>query len=268
MLFASAVLLSLVAPPTSPTPAPSPAATAKPPREVKLERLAWSRSVEGPEPITAIEIRNDFGDIRARYAADRTLDASMVVQRLDPGPEHVGFTVERRGPVLALVVGYPPGRVRDADPRPPKDGYDRLDLVVFVPAGVALRAHTLRGLVEVRGLRSDVEAATLDGSIQVGATGTIQARSASGEITATVGAAALEASGPPLLLQTESGAVNLFLPPSGNAELLIDAGGAITSKVPVERRARGAGTRATATLGAGGRLLLVTAGGPVTVFRD
>ena len=268
MILASAVLLAVAARPPSPAPAPSPAASPRPPREVPLERLTWSRSVEGPEPITAIEIRNDFGDIRARYAADRTLDASMVVQRLDPGPQRVGFTVERRGPALALVVGYPPGRVKDADPRPPKDSYDRLDLVIFVPAGVALRAHTLRGLVEVRGLKSDVEAATLDGSIQVSASGTIQARSTSGEVTATVGADALRASGPPLLLQTEAGPVTLFLPPSGDADLRIDAGGEIVSKVPLERRAAGGRTRATATLGAGGRLLLVTAGGPVTVFRD
>ena len=244
-------------PPASPPPSPAPS------REVTIERLQWSRAVDGPEPVTAIEVRNDFGDIRARYAADQTLDVSMVVQRLDPGPQRVGFTVERRGPVLALVVGYPPGRIKDADPRPPKDSYDRLDLVVFVPAGVTLRAHTLRGLVEARGLRSDVEAATLDGSILVAATGTIQARSATGEITATIAAEALAGTGAPLLFQSGSGPVNLFLPAAGSAELRIDAGGEVTSKVPLDRRTSGGRTRATATLGAGERLVVVTTPGPV-----
>jgi hypothetical protein len=263
-----AVTLVALALAGSPSPAPSPSPSPAPPREVRLERRQWSRSVEGPDPITAIEIRNDFGDIRARYAADRTLDASMVVQRLDPGPQGVGFTVERRGPALALVVAYPPGRIRDADPRPPKDRYDRLDLVIFVPAGVTLRAHTLRGLVEVRGLRSDVEAATLDGEILIAATGTIQARTSTGAITATVSADALAGAGPPLLFQSASGPVSLILPAAGSAELRIDAGGAVTSKVELERKASGERTRATATLGAGDRLVVVTTVGPVRIDRD
>jgi hypothetical protein len=258
--LAVALLAAGLAAPPSPRP-PSPA----PSREVTIERLRWSRSVEGPEPVTAIEVRNDFGDIRARYAADKTLDASMVVQRLDPGPQRVGFTVERRGSALALVVGYPPGRIKDADPRPPKDSYDRLDLVIFVPAGVTLRAHTLRGLVEVRGLKSDVEAATLDGSVLIATTGAIQARSTTGEITATIADGALAGPGAPHLLQTGSGPVNLFLPTAASAELRIDAGGEVTSKVFLDRRTTGGRTRASATLGAGERLVVVTTAGPVRI---
>ena len=229
--------------PASPAPSPAPRpATGAPTRELRIERLQWSKATDGPEPVTALEIRNDFGDIRARLAGDKTLEASMIVQRLDPGPQGVGFTVERRGSVLALVVGYPPGRVKDVDPRPPKDGYDRLDLTVFVPPGVTLRAHTLRGLVEARGLQGDVEAATLDGSILVATSGAIQARTGSGEITATVSAAALAAPGPPLLFQSASGPINLILP-AGGAELRVETAGTVTSKVESKR--------------AGGRLVLV-----------
>jgi hypothetical protein len=220
----------------SPPPA-SPAAP--PPREVRIERLSWSRAVDGPQPITAIEVRNDFGDIRARPAGDRTLEASMVVQRLDPGPQRVGYSVERRGSTLALVVGYPPGRVQDADPRPRKDGYDRLDLAIFVPAGVALRAHTIRGLVEARGLRGDVEAQTLEGSILVSAAGTVRARTDSGELTATLSADALAAPGPAFLLETGSGPINLIVPAAGGAEMRIETGGAITSKADRKRWAAG-----------------------------
>jgi hypothetical protein len=151
-----------------------------PPPEVKIERLTWAKDVDGDAPIRTIEVRNDFGDIRARLAPDRRLDMLAVVQRLDPGPEGVGFTVERRGDVVALTVSYPPGRVRDGEPDAPKTSYDRLDLTLFVPEGVTLGAHTLRGIVEVRGLRSDVRAATRDGSLTVATTGSLQARSAAG----------------------------------------------------------------------------------------
>jgi hypothetical protein len=239
-----------------PSPSPRPAAGPSAPREVAIERLEWSRAVDGAEPITAIEIRNDFGDIRARPAGDRTLVASMVVQRLDPGPQRVGYSVERRGSTVALVVGYP-GRVQDADPLPRKDGYDRLDLAIYIPAGVALRAHTTRGLVEARGLRGDVEAATLDGSILLSASGTIRARTDTGDLTATVSAEAFGAPGPPLLFETRSGAINLILPAEGNAEVRVETSAAVTSKVDLRRRAAGARTKATATLGAGERLVLV-----------
>src|SRR4029453_1062093 len=127
---------------SAPSPSPSPA------RAFDMDRLQWSKDVDGAEPITAIEVRNDFGDIRARGAGDRRLEATMVVQRLDTAGDKVGFTVERRGGVVALQIGNPPGRTPDSDPHPAKDSYDRLDLVVFVPRGVTLRAHTLRGRVE------------------------------------------------------------------------------------------------------------------------
>ena len=164
-------------PPAEPSASPSPRAFA-------MDRLQWSKDVDGAEPITAIEVRNDFGDIRARAAGDRKLEATMVVQRLDLAGEKVGFTVERRGSVVALDVAYPPGRVRDSESHPAKDSYDRLDLVVFVPPGVTLRAQTLRGRVEARGLKSDVEASTLDGPIFVRTEGGVQARTDSGTVTA------------------------------------------------------------------------------------
>jgi len=238
-------------------------------REPAIERLQWSKAVDGPDPVTVLEVGNDFGDIRARLAMDRVLDASMVVQRLDPAGEKVGFTVERRGRAVALVVSYPPGRVRDAVAQPAKDSYDRLDLVVFVPAGVALRAHTLRGRVEVRGLKSDVEAATQDGPIFLRTAGTMQARTVSGEITALPVAATMGTPGPPLLLQSVSGTITVTLEGRPYPELRVESGGAITTDLPVRRVAQGA--RVLATLAGTGspRLLLVSSEtGRVRVERD
>jgi hypothetical protein len=248
----------------SPAPSASPAA-----RELTLDRLQWGKEVDGPEPITALEVRNDFGDIRARGADDRRLEASMVVQRLDAQDQKVGFTVERRGGVVALVVAYPPGRVRDADAHPAKDSYDRLDLVVFVPAGVTLRAHTLRGRVEARGLKSDVEAATLDGPIFVRTTGGVQARTGSGEITALLAAGAIGAKGPPLLLQSDSGPITVTLPPRGDPDLRVATGGEVASRMRLQRAAHGGRTEATLGGGRGARLLVVTSRtGKVTVERE
>jgi hypothetical protein len=258
-------LACAAAAPQAPSPPlPSPPASG---REPKLDRYQWAKDVDGPQPITAVEVRNDFGDIRARRAEDRRLEASMVVQRLDEAGDRVGFTVERRGPVVALVVAYPPGRVKDADPSPRKDSYDRLDLVVFVPRGVTLRARTLRGQVEVRGLASDVEAATLDGPVFVRASGAVQARTGGGELRVMLDEAALGRDGPPILLQSASGPITLTLPPRGEPDLRVSTGGALESKLRLRRRQ--AGGRTEATLAGTGRLVVVnSAGGRVLVERE
>jgi hypothetical protein len=262
--FLAPLAVFTVAGPQAPAPSPSPA-----PREVQLDRLQWGKDVDGPQPVTSIEVRNDFGDIRARAAGDRRLEATMVVQRLDPAGDKVGFTVERRGGTVALVVAYPPGRVRDTDPHPAKDSYDRLDLVVFVPAGVTLRAHSLRGRVEARGLKSDVEAATLDGPILVRTSGTVQARTGSGEITALLDAGQLGTAGAPLLFQSDSGPIEVTLPPQGEAELRVLTEGEIASRLNLHRSRREGRTEATLGPRKPARLVLVSSRtGKVTVERD
>jgi hypothetical protein len=234
-----------------------------------MDRLQWAKEVDGAEPITAIEVRNDFGDIRARAAEDRRLDVSMVVQRLDPAHEKVGFTVERRGGVVALDVAYPPGRVRDTDAHPAKDSYDRLDLVVFVPRGVALRAQTLRGAVEVRGLKSDVQASTLDGAIFVRTEGGVQARSGSGTVTVVLDAAALAAAGWPLLLQSDSGPITVRLPPRQTGDLRVETAGEVASGLPLRRSRVHGRTRAALGATTAARQVLVSSRtGTVTVERE
>ncbi|HET8646278.1 MAG TPA: hypothetical protein VFO85_12360 [Vicinamibacteria bacterium] len=255
------LLSAAAAPPQAPAPSPS----SPSPLEVKIERLQWTKEVDGAPPVTAIEIRNDFGDIRARRAGDRRLDVSMVVQRLDRAGDRVGFTVERRGGVLALVVAYPPGRVRDSDPAPPKDSYDRVDLVVFVPEGVTLRASTLRGQVEAVRLRSDVEAATLDGAINVRTTGTVQARTAGGEVNVYL--EALEA-GRPLILQSASGPISVTLPTDGPSEVRVATGGEIVSGLRLQKRRRGLRTEAALPPAGNAPLVLVdSTSGRVSVER-
>ena len=203
-----AACLAAAAAAQDPSPSPSPA--------LVLDRFTWDKEVDGPAPIRAVEVRNDYGDVRARFAGDRRLELHAVIQRLGV-PPGVGVTVERRGDVIALLVAYPPGRIQDAEPEPPKDSYDRLDLVVFVPAGVAFSGHTLRGMVEVRGLESDVRAATRQGPIEVRTTGAIEARSQSGNIAASVSAT----SPGPFLFLSEAGSIRVTLPPQkGGADRL------------------------------------------------
>jgi hypothetical protein len=231
--------------------------------EVKIERLTWVKEVDGEAPIRTIEVRNDFGDIRARLAPDRRLDMLAVVQRLDPGPDGVGFTVERRGSVVALTVAYPPGRVKDAVPDPPKASYDRLDLTIFVPEGVTLGAHTLRGMVEVRGLKSDVRAATRDGVIRVATTGSVQARTEEGEITASLDRS--QGTGP-LVLQSVSGPIQVILAPGPAVDVEVLTTGRVTSDFDLKDEK---GHRVARRHGGPPRTLLISSQtGPVELRRS
>jgi hypothetical protein len=245
------------------------AAVTVPAADLKIDRLHWEKDVDGPAPITRLEIRNDFGDVRARRAGDRRIEASAVVQRLDADPAGVGFTVERHGPVVALVVAYPPGHVRDADPNPPKDSYDRLDLVVYVPEGVALRAETLRGRIEIRGLKSDVEAATLDGPLSVVTTGSVRARTAGGAITAIVEASALaHPENGPMLFESGTGAITVTVPERAPIDLRAETSGPLSSELRMHRK-QGARTRAWKASGRSRRLVLVRSdSGAIQVLRD
>jgi hypothetical protein len=268
-LALSAAVQAPVVPPLPSPSTPPPAPTASPERTFAMERLQWAKEVDGAEPITAIEVRNDFGDIRARGAGDRRLEATMVVQRLDRAGDKVGFTVERRGSVVALDVAYPPGRVRDTEAHPAKDSYDRLDLVIFVPHGVALRAQTLRGRVEVRGLASDVEAATLDGPIFVRTEGGVQARTDSGTVTAMLDAEVLAAAGAPMLLQSGSGPITLWLPPRGTPDLRVETAGQVSSRLALRRSKLHGRTRAALGLATAARQVVVSSRtGAVTVERE
>lgn len=257
--------------PASTTPAADlpPALPASAAREPTLERLQWAREVDGDSPITALEIRNDFGDIRARKAGDRRLEAWMVVQRLDPHGERVGFTVERRGSVVALAVAYPPGRVRDTEPQAPKNSYDRLDLVVYLPPGVALRASTLRGEIEVRRLESDVDVSTLEGAIHVRTTGAVRIRTAGGSASALIAAAALAAAGPPLIVESDSGPLRVVLPRGAEPELRVETSGKISTPLALRLSTAAGRTRGLLGPASARRLLLVTSGsGDVTIERE
>lgn len=218
-----------------------------------LERVSWSKDADGPSPIRAIEVRNDYGDIRARLTQDRRIEAWGMIQRLGRGAEGVGLTVERRGGVVALLVACS-GRIQDALADPPKDSVDRLDLTVFVPAGVALGAQTLRGIVEARGLRSDVTAATLEGSIFVATTGSVQARSEGGALTVVLEA---EAGTRPLVMETVSGPIDLTLPAGVDLEVRAETAASLTSAFPLRYRRTSGRRRATGTIGRPLRDLLV-----------
>ena len=200
-----------------------------PAKAFTIERFEWQADPTLSQAVRHLLVRNDYGDIRARFAGDGAIMVTAVMQRLGSAPD-IGVNVERHGDALAVTVVSPPGRRAVTSERPGKTEVDRADLVVYVPENAALEATSLRGMVEARRLKGPVTAQTLDGEIRAESEGAVRARSGSGEITASVGGSADATS----VIETGSGNVWLTLVEGAHGLLQVETGGNVTSAVALK----------------------------------
>lgn len=198
-------------------------------KEFKIDRFEWHGELELSQAVRRILVRNDYGDVRARFAGDGQVFVTAVLQRLGAGPD-IGVNVERHGDALTVTVVSPPGRSAVSEERPGKTDVDRADLVIYVPEGAALEATSLRGIVEARGLKGRVDAETLDGEIRLDAAGPLRARSGSGSITAVLGSGGAAAT----VIETASGAIWLSLAKGSDYRLQLESGGKVTSPMQLK----------------------------------
>jgi hypothetical protein len=156
---------------------------------------------------------------------------------------------------MAITVTYPPGRVDAGKPRLAKDEIDRCDLVIYVPPGVDLSAHSFRGIVEARHLTGNVSASTLEGEIRVSAGGTIRARSRDGGITVVFPKS--EARSGVSLLESETGMVSVTFPSGSDVDVRAQTGGKITGNLPAPVESDAGGRRLGFRSGTGSHSLLI-----------
>ena len=194
------------------------------PKYFGIDRYQWQGAPDLSASVRRLVVRNDYGDIRARFAGDGIVLVSTIVQRLGPTPD-VGLNVERHGDALAITVVAPPGRRGVSAERPGKTDVDRADLVVYVPETASLEAVTLRGMVEARRLRARVDAQTESGEILLDTEGPVRVRTGAGDVSVSLGGAEGAS-----VIETGSGKVWLSLLQGTNRPLLVETGGPVTSK--------------------------------------
>jgi hypothetical protein len=183
-------------------PAPAPAARQQPaaPRrtvQAGQEDFRWSgRLARGQE----IEIRGIVGDVRAELTSGDRVE--VVGRRSGDDAGRVQIEVVERGGGVIICALYPmrgEDHVRsnhDNDDCGRADGEHgeidaddaRIDFTVRVPAGVKFATKIISGDVYATSLRSDVDVATVSGSVRVSTTGTARAATVSGDVNATFGA--------------------------------------------------------------------------------
>ncbi len=221
----------------------------------EIERVSWTGDA-GDGGVTVI---NRFGDLRARFGGyEGKVEVFGNVQHFaTEGPRLVVESKETAAGVEVTIGFRGEGgeliTVRDPEQR------KRADMVLYVPQGAALSVETAGGLIDVRGLKSDV-----------------RARSHGGDISArkVVGALDFAAGGGDVLalleqwdakrrhsFATDTGDVSIYLAGEVNAKLHAATSGLLSTDVSLEvdyQANRRPTKRAEGMLGKGSSKVTVT----------
>ena len=254
------------------------------------EPFQWQGTIPAGKQI---EVRGIIGDIRAVPATGNQTQVTATRIRGEHGnPQDVQIRMVERGEGVVICAVYPGsngGEHRDecdsggSRDRNAQRNDTRVNFTVRVPAGVEFAGRTVNGDIEATGLRSDVSAYTVNGKAQVATTGNADARTVNGDVQLSAGGygQASTVSGDinaaigranwteALDFRTVSGNILLTLPAATDAQLRAQSmSGRIESEFPLNQEQRRMQSRASATLGRGGRELnLQTLSGNIRVRR-
>ena len=218
----------------------------------------------------AVEIKSVNGSISATPSTSGKVEvsATKTARRSDPSQVKIEVVEHPDGVTICAVYPSPDGQANECKPGSggrmnTRDNDTKVDFVVKVPAGDRFVARTVNGKVEAKLNGSDVEANTVNGSVDVAGAKTARAKTVNGSIDVEVSDASREMS-----FETVNGSVEVTLPANARAEL--DArtvNGDITSDLPLTVKGSISKRHVSGTIGgAGGPALNVkTVNGGVTI---
>lgn len=220
-----------------------------------------------------VEIKGVHGRVEATPGGGEVeVVAVKRARRSNPSEVRVEV-VEHAGGVTVCAV-YPSSRPDQPNVCAPGEGGRMsvqnndvsVDFKVRVPAGVRFRGATVNGDVEALNLAADVDARTVNGSINVSTSGLATARTVNGSITAAMGRADWTGG---IDFSTVNGGIELNLPSDLGAELdASTVNGEIQSDFQLTVTGRFSRRRMHGTIGGGGRQLrLKTVNGSVHLKR-
>jgi hypothetical protein len=241
------------------------------------EAFRWQGRVQAGQ---TLEIKGVNGNVRAEGTSGNQVEvvASKQWGRSDPKDVEIRV-VEHAGGVTICAV-YPSSDAQQPNDCQPgrggrmnvRDNDVSVDFTVKIPAGVRFSGRTVNGEVEAERIGSDVEVSTVNGSINVSASGIAEASTVNGSIKAAMGNANWANE---LKFNTVNGSIILDFPSSLSTEMRAETlNGDISSDFPMnvqsarEDDRRGRPKRVQATIGGGGRSLsLKTVNGDIQIKR-
>lgn len=232
----------------------------------------WSGTLN---PGQTLEIKGVSGSIHAELGAGNMIEVSALktAKRSDPASVRVEVMPSAAGITICSV--YPTEGTLTNDCQPGSGGHSStrdndvvVDYTVKLPPGVRFAPRTVNGSVIATGLRSDVDASSVNGNVRIQTTGLAHAKSVNGSIEAAMGLAYWNGS---LEFKTVNGSIDLTLPAGTNAEVHTSSmSGSLVSDFPLTMNGQleGKGKRMDGRIGAGGPdLTLSTVNGAITLHQ-
>jgi hypothetical protein len=198
-----------------------------------------------------VDVSGINGSIQVRPASGNqvVVDAKRSARKSDP--ESVEIGVEERDGNLTICARYPgsDGRLKECGDRQDIRKNDvAVAFEVQIPAGVNLVVTTVNGKIEAEDLHSDVEAATVNGSVSVSTTGIASAQTVNGSVVAKLGRLDDD-----LEFRTVNGRVLVELPSNVHAAVVARTmHGSISTDFPLSVKGRWGDRRMTGNIGRGG----------------
>lgn len=220
----------------------------------ELEKVSWTATLPPGTPVTVL---NRFGDVRARNGGDfHGVEILVNVQQFDDEGARleVETTDDEGGATVRVGFRTTPGGplVTQRDP----DQRKRADLTIFVPAGHALVATTDHGLIQAKGVRSDIRATTRSGPVEVRhAGGILEAHTESGNIGCVLQSTVTDR---PHVLRSGSGDVSVQIRDDAHFLATLETGGWISTDFSLELEMTDGRRRATAAIGKASSPLSIT----------
>ncbi len=222
-----------------------------------------------------LEVKGVNGDVRAVLASgsEAVVNARKHSHRSDPDDVEIKVVESDDGVTICAV--YPtPARARQENDCEPGDRWHSstdnndvtVDFEVQVPAGVEFDGRTVNGEMSAEGLKADVHAGTVNGSVRVSTTGLAEATTVNGSVYVEMGRANWTDQ---LEFSTVNGGITLIMPGKLDTEVRASTvNGEIESDYPLTISGRFGPRRVRGTIGAGGRTLnLSTVNGEIRLRK-
>lgn len=235
--------------------------------------FSWSGTLTAGR---TLEVRGISGDVRATLAPGRSAEVVATKHGRAADFDLVDIRVFEEGDRVVICALYdrPASESCDHGDRDDHRGGDRnirvsVDFEVRVPAGVDFFGRTVSGDVEAEGLRSDVDASTVSGSIFVSTTGVARGSTVSGEVDVEMGSLDWDR----LEFKTVSGDITVRVPDGLDVDVDFESlSGDFSTDFEMDvrrRRDRFVGSEVEGTIGSGrGHLRFRTVSGDVRLRRS
>lgn len=221
-----------------------------------------------------IEIKGINGNVEATPSSSGEVEVVAVKTARRGNPEDVRIEVVRHSEGVTICAVYPtPDGSRANTCEPGSRGHSNVrnndtevSFTVRVPSGVRFNGRTVNGRVEANNLTADVDAATVNGDVEVTTNGLARAKTVNGSITVVMGHADWTGD---MEFKTVNGSIDVSMPASLIAEVEVKTlNGSISSDFPLTVQGNFSRRHMSGTIGSGGRSLqLETVNGSVNIRR-